>query len=55
MSSTADKPVFKETLNLPQTEIPIRAGLAKIEPEILKQWEDTNLYQKLMEKNTKSA
>lgn len=39
------------TLNLPKTDFPMRAGLAKIEPELLHDWEENNLYDKLMKKN----
>ncbi|ETR67554.1 MAG: Isoleucyl-tRNA synthetase, partial [Candidatus Magnetoglobus multicellularis str. Araruama] len=42
---------FKETLNLPQTNMPMRAGLAKREPEFLAIWEAQNLYQKIQTKN----
>ncbi len=36
---------YKQTLNLPQTEFPMKANLVKKEPEILKQWEEIDLYQ----------
>ncbi len=35
---------YKETLNLPKTEFPMRANLPKREPDILKYWEDINIY-----------
>jgi isoleucyl-tRNA synthetase len=35
---------YKETLNLPKTAFPMKANLTKKEPEILKRWEDINLY-----------
>jgi isoleucyl-tRNA synthetase len=35
---------YKDTLNLPQTVFPMKAKLAKREPEQLKAWEDENLY-----------
>ena len=38
---------YRETLFLPQTEFPMRAGLPKKEPGILEQWERTRLYDKL--------
>ncbi|MCP4049654.1 MAG: isoleucine--tRNA ligase [bacterium] len=37
---------LKETLNLPQTDLPIRAGLINKEPEILAEWEANNIYEK---------
>jgi isoleucyl-tRNA synthetase len=42
---------YGKTLNLPQTEFPMRGNLPAREPEILKMWEDRDLYQKLMKKN----
>ena len=35
---------YKETLNLPQTDFPMKANLVKREPEILAQWEKDNIY-----------
>ncbi|MBR2499875.1 MAG: isoleucine--tRNA ligase [Clostridia bacterium] len=42
---------YDKTLNLPQTEFPMRANLPQREPEILEKWEKENLYDKLMEHN----
>jgi isoleucyl-tRNA synthetase len=36
---------YKQTLNLPTTGFPMKANLARREPEQLKQWEDHRLYQ----------
>lgn len=38
---------YKNTLNLPYTDFPMKANLANREPEILKKWQTLNLYQKL--------
>src|SRR5438552_12702689 len=35
---------YKDTLNLPRTDFPMKANLAAREPEILKTWEETRLY-----------
>ncbi|MCW9015070.1 MAG: isoleucine--tRNA ligase [Gammaproteobacteria bacterium] len=40
---------YKPTLNLPETSFPMRGNLAKREPEMLKQWQEKNLYQKIRE------
>lgn len=40
---------YSETLNLPKTDFPMRAGLPKKEPEILQRWQEMNLYKKLRE------
>jgi isoleucyl-tRNA synthetase len=38
---------YSETLFLPQTDFPMRAGLPQREPEILKRWEQAGLYGQL--------
>ena len=45
---------FKDSLNLPRTEFPIRAGLAAREPEILQEIQKNDLYGQLLAKNTKN-
>ena len=35
---------YKKTLNLPQTAFPMKANLAQREPQMLKQWEESNAY-----------
>ena len=42
---------YKKTLNLPETEFAMQAGLPKREPAMLEQWEKDGIYEKLMEKN----
>jgi isoleucyl-tRNA synthetase len=38
---------YSETLFLPQTDFPMRAGLPQKEPELLKRWQETDLYNQL--------
>jgi len=38
---------YSETLFLPQTDFPMRAGLPQKEPELLKKWQDEKLYDQL--------
>ncbi len=38
---------YKDTLNLPRTDFPMKANLAAREPEMLREWEQTQLYQKI--------
>jgi len=38
---------YKDSLNLPKTDFPMRANLSKKEPEMLKMWEEINIYQKI--------
>ena len=42
---------YNETLNLPQTEFPMRAGLPTREPEALKEWQDSDIYGEMMKRN----
>jgi isoleucyl-tRNA synthetase len=42
-----DEKDYKSTLNLPQTDFPMKANLANREPEILKRWQETDLYGQL--------
>ncbi len=42
---------YKETMNLPQTDFPMRGNLPNREPEILKFWQDEDIYNKVLEKN----
>jgi isoleucyl-tRNA synthetase len=39
---------YKATLNLPQTDFPMKADLARREPEILQQWESDKLYDQIL-------
>jgi isoleucyl-tRNA synthetase len=42
---------YKDTLNLPKTDFPMKANLNKREPEMLKSWEEKDIYRKIQEKN----
>ncbi|MDP4120462.1 MAG: isoleucine--tRNA ligase [Bacillota bacterium] len=42
---------YNATLNLLQTDFPMRAGLPQSEPTTLKGWEEKKIYEKLMKKN----
>ena len=35
---------YKKTLNMPKSGFPMRAGLPKREPDMLKHWEEIDLY-----------
>ena len=52
---TKDKPDYRSTLNLPQTEFPMKADLVRREPETLKAWADMDLYRAILEKNAGSG
>ncbi len=42
---------YNKTINLPKTDFPMRAGLPKREPEMLKRWKDQDVYNELLKKN----
>ncbi len=44
---------YKNTLNLPKTDLPMKAGLPNKEPEILSFWDSINLYNLIREENSK--
>ncbi|SHM72678.1 Isoleucyl-tRNA synthetase [Roseovarius litoreus] len=47
---SAEMPDYKDTLNLPQTDFPMRAGLPKREPEWLERWEKLAIYDRLRDR-----
>jgi len=40
---------YKDTLNLPKTDFPMRGNLAQREPQALKRWEEKQLYRRIRE------
>ncbi len=42
---------YKDTLNLPQTDFPMKANLGQKEPEMLTFWEENRIYERMQEKN----
>ena len=49
-AETTETVDYKDTLNLPKTDFPMRAGLPKREPEWLARWEKIGVYERLREK-----
>ena len=47
MTDTAEKMDYSKTLYLPETDFPMRAGLPQKEPELVKRWEEMDLYRQL--------
>ncbi len=45
---TKNKNPFQDTLNLPKTDFSIRANAKEKEPELLKRWQESELYKKAM-------
>jgi len=46
---TDPKADYKDTVFLPKTDFPMKAGLAQKEPAILEHWQKIGLYEKLRE------
>ncbi|MEM9754515.1 MAG: class I tRNA ligase family protein, partial [Pseudomonadota bacterium] len=46
-ADTTELPDYKDTLNLPRTDFPMRAGLPKREPAWLERWERIGVYDRL--------
>ncbi|MFQ6553898.1 isoleucine--tRNA ligase [Aestuariibius insulae] len=54
-AETATTPDYKSTLNLPQTDFPMRAGLPKREPDWLARWDRLRVYDRLREKEGRES
>lgn len=50
---TAEPTDYKDTLNLPKTDFPMRAGLPNREPGWLEKWEKIGIYEKLRKKSSR--
>ncbi len=46
---------YKDTLNLPQTDFPMKANLTQKEPSALRFWEENEIYRKIQEKNKNNS
>ncbi len=53
MSESSQLTDYKNTLNLPQTDFPMKGDGPRREPEIQKSWLDNNIYQKVLEERKK--
>ena len=51
-TNMADKVDYKSTMNLPQTEFPMRANLATREPEQLAFWERIGIYKRSLDRGS---
>ena len=41
---------YRHTLNLPKTDFPMKANLAKREPEMLAAWEAKGIYRQILQR-----
>ena len=46
---------YKDTLNLPNTEFPMKANLPAREPIQIEKWQSEKLYEKMVERNADKA
>lgn len=46
---------YSKTVNLPTTEFPMRANLPQREPEMLKKWQENNIYEEILQKRAGSS
>ena len=53
MTSAAAQKDYKDTVNLPKTEFPMKGNLANLEPKMLAWWAERGIWGKLLEKNAK--
>src|SRR5437667_4920639 len=52
LGSVAGAPMdYKATLNLPRTDFPMKANLAQREPETVRRWGETHVYERLLAAN----
>jgi isoleucyl-tRNA synthetase len=50
MKDSSNKRDYKQTLNLPKTDFPMKANLVQKEQELLGEWEEKHLYRKISSK-----
>jgi isoleucyl-tRNA synthetase len=51
MDTSEKKTSYKDTVNTPRTDFPMRAGLPRREPEILARWKAMGLYERIQQQN----
>lgn len=42
---------YKDTVNLPKTDFPMRGNLPQTEPEVIKRWTEAKVYQRMLSRN----
>ncbi len=47
----APKREYKDTLNLPRTDFPMKGNLAQLEPRLLRWWDENRVYAKILAQN----
>ena len=54
MTETTEQKQYKDTLNLPQTSLAMRANATQREPQIQQFWEENNIYEKMTSNRDKA-
>ena len=54
MAEDSKKTEYKDTLNLPQTTLQMRANATKREPEIQEFWAENNIYEEMISQRDKT-
>ena len=54
MENTSNKTDYQKTLNLPQTDFAMKAGLSQKEPRMLERWQKDELYKSIRRKEQRS-
>jgi isoleucyl-tRNA synthetase len=55
LENTSNKTDYQKTLNLPQTDFAMKAGLSQKEPRLLELWQKDELYKHIRQKNKGAA
>jgi isoleucyl-tRNA synthetase len=53
--SAENKDKYRDTVFLPKTEFPMRGELPKNEPEIVKKWQEMDLYEKMRKQSRRAS
>ncbi len=51
MTKDTNSSNYKDTLNLPQTDFPMKGNLATSEPQRMEKWQSQDIYQKMLQEN----
>lgn len=51
LSQVNSKDLYKNTIHLPQTHFPMKGNLPQTEPERIKSWDESSIYEKLLQRN----
>ena len=51
----SDAPNYKDTVNLPKTDFPMKADLVTREPQRLEKWEASGLYRTIQDRRKAAA